>query len=94
MSPTGTGAAEVEQALRKFLQDNFLFDELDAPLGRDVSFIASGILDSTGFIEVVGFLETRFGVRVGDDEMTPENLDGIGRVVAFVLRRAGDGSET
>lgn len=48
------------------------------------SFLESGIIDSTGVLELVGFLERRFGIEVADDELIPANLDSIDRVVGFV----------
>lgn len=51
------------------------------------SFLAHGILDSTGVLELVTFLETRFGIRVSDEELVPQNLDSLDALVAFVERK-------
>jgi acyl carrier protein len=56
-------------------------------LADSASLIETGIIDSTGVLELVAFLESTFGVTVGDEEMLPENLDSIARVAAFVCRK-------
>jgi acyl carrier protein len=47
----------------------------------------AGIIDSTGVLELIMFLEEQFGIKVADEEMTPENLDSVDRIVAFVGRK-------
>ena len=71
---------------RNFVVENFLFGNANG-LEDDTSFLEAGILDSTGVLEVVAFLEQQFGVRVDDDELTPENLDSIASIGAFVSRK-------
>jgi len=70
--------------------ENFLFGEDDG-LGPDESFLERGIIDSTGVLELVGFLERRFGVRVEDHELVPANLDSIRGLVNFVERKQQGG---
>jgi len=48
------------------------------------SFLDAGVIDSTGVLELVGFLETRYGIVIQDDEVVPANLDSIARAAAFV----------
>jgi len=69
--------------VRNFIVGNFLFGETDGLLD-DTSFLEAGILDSTGVMEVVGFLEEQFSIRIDDDELTPENLDSIASIGKFV----------
>jgi acyl carrier protein len=77
----------VERELRSFLTDNFLLgDDLEA-LPGNASLIEAGIIDSTGVLELVGFLEQHYGIRIADDELVPENLDSIDNVVSFVDRK-------
>lgn len=79
----------VEHDLREFIVGNFLFgDEARAP-GPDDSFIEMGLIDSTGVLELVEFLETRFGFKIPDVELVPENLDSVSAIVAFVQRKTG-----
>ena len=77
---------EIKLKVRNFVVDNFLFSNANG-LADDTSFLEAGILDSTGVLEVVAFLEQQFGVRVDDDELTPENLDSIASIGAFVSRK-------
>jgi len=77
---------DIKLKVRGFVVDNFLFGNANG-LADDTSFLEAGILDSTGVMEVVAFLEQQFGVRVDDDELTPENLDSIESIGAFVYRK-------
>ena len=77
---------EIKLKVRNFVVENFLFGNANG-LEDDTSFLEAGILDSTGVLEVVAFLEQQFGVRVDDDELTPENLDSIASIGAFVSRK-------
>lgn len=56
-------------------------------LGPDDSFLERGLIDSTGMLEVILFLEESFGVKVADDEMVPGNLDSVNRIAAFIERK-------
>jgi acyl carrier protein len=64
--------------------ENFLLGDDLRTLPGDASLIEAGIIDSTGVLELVGFLERTYGLRIADDELVPENLDSIDRVVRFV----------
>jgi acyl carrier protein len=77
---------DIKLKVRNFVVENFLFGNANG-LADDTSFLEAGILDSTGVLEVVAFLEQQFGVRVDDDELTPENLDSIASIGAFVSRK-------
>jgi acyl carrier protein len=76
--------AEVERKVRKFIEDNFLFREDRLGIGDGESLIDAGLIDSTGVLELVAFLEGEFGLRMADAEIVPENLDSIRAIVAFV----------
>lgn len=68
------------------LNDLLLGDESRLPDG-DASLLEAGVIDSTGILELIEYLESEFGVRVEDSETTPENLDGINRVIDYVQRK-------
>ncbi len=88
--------AEVRSKVRSFVIENFLFGE-EANLSEEASFLEEGIVDSTGILELVEFLEKEFSIRVADDELIPENLDSIVRVESYLMRklaRAEDGART
>jgi len=77
----------MQQTIRKFILDSFLFSNDESLLKDDDSLLDRGILDSTGVLELVAFLDKEFGVTVADDELVPENLDSVTRIVAFVNRK-------
>jgi acyl carrier protein len=73
--------------LRAFVIDNFLFGQNDDCLTSDTSFLQAGIIDSTGLLELIGFVERTYDVRLTDDELVPENLDSLNRLAAFLSRK-------
>jgi acyl carrier protein len=72
--------------IRAFVVQNFMFGQ-DTGLGDEDSFLEAGIVDSTGVLELVGFLETRYAIVVADDDLVPANLDSVERVARFVERK-------
>ncbi len=85
MTPQTT--TDVAAEIRSFIVDRFLFGQGADSLSNDDSFLEGGIVDSTGVLEVVSFLEGRFGLKVQDDELVPDNLDSIDKIAAFVIRK-------
>ena len=77
----------VETKLRNFILENYLFTEDQGMLESDDSFLQKNILDSTGMLEVIYFLEDEFGIKVNDEEMIPDNLDSVNRISAFLARK-------
>jgi acyl carrier protein len=77
----------IKQTIRRYVLENFLFTNDEAALNDDDSFLAGGIIDSTGVLEIILFIEETFGIKVKDEEMLPENLDSIDNLVAFVQRK-------
>jgi acyl carrier protein len=69
--------------LRDFIRENFLFGQ-DTTLEDDDSFLERGIIDSTGVLELVAFLEKRLHIRIADDDLLPENLDSINNLLRFI----------
>lgn len=80
--------SETETALRAFIAETYLYDGDAMNLARDRSLIEEGLIDSTGVLELVSFLEERFGIEIADIEIVPDNLDSIAAIVAFVARKA------
>ena len=78
---------DIGASVRRFIGENFLFREEIESLPEDASFLEAGIIDSTGVLELVCFLESSFGIEIADDEMLPENLDSIRAVSAYVQRK-------
>jgi acyl carrier protein len=79
----------VTNKLRAYVLDTYLFTSDENALGNDDSFLDKGIIDSTGILELVMFLEEQFGVKVDDSELLPENFDSINRLAQFVARKTG-----
>jgi len=77
----------IEQELRGFVVQNFLFGDAGRAPGRDDSFLELGLIDSTGVLELVAFVEQRFGFKVGDAELLPDNLDSLSALTAFIQRK-------
>jgi acyl carrier protein len=77
----------MQQQIRSFILTSFLFTDDESKLKNHDSLLEQGIMDSTGVLELVGFLESQFGIKVVDDELVPENLDSVDRIVAFVGRK-------
>jgi acyl carrier protein len=82
----------IQQRMRQFITETFYVSD-PAELADDTSLITSGFVDSTGMLEVIGFLETEYGIKVEDREMIPENLETIERITAFVTRKKGSTKE-
>lgn len=74
----------MESELRAFLAENFLLGDDIQGLASSASLIDAGLIDSTGVLELVGFLEETYGIRIVDHELVPENLDSIENIVRFV----------
>ena len=74
-------------SIRAYIFDNFLFDAEDNALKDDDSFLEQGIIDSTGVLELVDWLEETFEIEIQDDELAPENLDSVNLLAAFIERK-------
>jgi acyl carrier protein len=74
------------QEIRHYIIETFLFGQEDG-LADDASFLEMGILDSTGVLELVTYLETVYGIKVNDDELLPDNLDSINAICDFIERK-------
>lgn len=81
----------IKTQTRQFVVKNFLFGQ-DNGLTDDASFLDQGIIDSTGVLELVAHLESVYGFKVDDAELTPDNLDSITAVGDFVCRKKGNGT--
>lgn len=77
----------VRASLRRYVLENHLFTDDDVALNDADSFLETGILDSTGIMELILFIEETFMLKVTDEEMTPDNLDSVDSLVAYVERK-------
>ena len=74
---------KIKTKIRSFIVENFLFGD-DNGLKGDTSFLDEGIIDSTGVLELVTYLEEEFEIEVEDEELIPENLDSINNIAAYL----------
>ncbi len=79
--------SDVKATVRAYVLDNFLMGDSGAKLADEQSFLDHHIIDSTGFIELVTFLEATYGIQIQDEEMIPENLDSLQAIAGFVGRK-------
>jgi acyl carrier protein len=77
---------DIEREVHSFVISNFLFDQ-SVDLDPDDSLLDKGLIDSTGVIELVDFLEERYAIKVEDDEVIPANLDSVRNVAKYVDRK-------
>jgi acyl carrier protein len=75
---------DTRQIVRRFIRENFLKEDRHKNFHDGISFIDSGIIDSVGVLELVAFLEETFSFRVEDEELIPENLDSVDKLVTYV----------
>jgi acyl carrier protein len=74
----------IEKRIRQYIADNFLFSDDGYQLPDDASFLEEGIVDSTGVLELVMFVEETFDVAVEDEDIVPENFDSVSRLAAYI----------
>ena len=78
----------MHEKIKNFIIDNFLFGE-EKGLTDDTPFLEEAIVDSTGILELVSYMETEFSIVIKDEELTPENLDSINKVTNFIKMKKG-----
>ena len=83
---------QVKSEIRHFITENFLYGQDDNTLGDDVSFMESGIIDSTGVLELVAFVQNKYKIRVSDEELIPANFDSLKLLASFIEKKSA--SET
>lgn len=79
---------DIKVKIKEFLQENYIFDSENG-LDDDDSLLENGIIDSTGVLELILFLEENFQIKVNDDEILPENLDSVNNICNFAKIKIG-----
>jgi len=74
----------MQHELRKFIQENFMFGLENIELSGDDSLIGKGLIDSSGVLELIAFLEQKYAITIEDSELVPENLDSINALTRFI----------
>ncbi|ATU93873.1 acyl carrier protein [Phyllobacterium zundukense] len=78
----------IKAQIRSFIVENYLFGDTSHPLEDDTSLIETDVIDSTGVLELVTYLEDNFQISIQDAEIVPANLDSIASITAFVASKA------
>ena len=78
----------IKSRVKDFIVENFLFGDASQAPADDTSFIENDIIDSTGVLELVAFIEEEFGIAMSDADIVPANLDSLDRIAAFVTQRS------
>lgn len=81
---------QIEPQIRQYLAENFLFSDNGYELEDEASFLEEGIVDSTGVLELVMFVEETFGIAVQDEEIVPQNFDSVSQLAAYVRHKLID----
>ena len=81
-----TDGIQTRDKIRGYILENLMFSSNDADLVDDASLLDRGIIDSTGVLEIVLYLEEQFAVKVKDSDMLPANFDSVDNIVGFVTR--------
>jgi acyl carrier protein len=76
----------IEEQIRKYVAESFLFSGNGYGYPDEASFLEEGIVDSTGVLELVMFVEEQFGFSVADEDIVPDNFDSVARLAAYVQR--------
>ncbi len=77
--------------VRNFIFENFIFSDDQSLLDNEASFLEEGIVDSSGMIELIAFIGDEFHISIEDDELIPDNLDSVDKIVSFIQRKQKDG---
>ncbi len=77
----------IKGKIKGYILENFLYGGSSDQIADDDSFLEKGIIDSTGILELVGFVEETFAVKVADEDLVPENMDSINRLGEFILSK-------
>jgi len=77
---------EIISDVTSFIKQSFLWSD-EVSLDYDTSLMEGGIIDSTGILQLVSFLQSQFGIKIEDDEFTPENLNSLRNITEYVLRK-------
>jgi acyl carrier protein len=82
--------SQIQEEVTSFIVNNFLFGKTDEAPNPTDSFMETGLIDSTGILQVVVFLEDKYGITVGDEDLVPSNLDSVENIAKFVQRKRGE----
>lgn len=76
--------------IKEFVITNFLFGDLEQSFTDDDSFLSKGIIDSTGILELINFIEEEYGIVIEDEETIPDNLDSLNNISLFIEKKQNE----
>ena len=85
--PQSDTTVDIKSSVKEFIIDNFFFGNTSESFEDDDSFLENGIIDSTGILELIEFIENKFDIKTENDELVPENLDSLNNVARFVQKK-------
>lgn len=80
---------EIQSKIKGYIRENFLYGGNENDLSNEDSFLEKGIIDSTGILELVAFVEETFHIKIWDQDLIPENLDSINNLCKFISGKKG-----
>jgi acyl carrier protein len=80
---------EIREQIRRYISENLLFSDDDFPYDDDSSFLKNGVVDSTGVMELVSYVEKEFGIVVQPHEVVPDNFDSVSNLAGYIQRKKG-----
>jgi acyl carrier protein len=86
----GSTLSLLQDRIRAYITQAFVLGGDETNLELETPFIESGLIDSLGVVEIAEFLETEFGIEIDDEEISPENMNSIGRLARFVEQKSTD----
>ena len=86
MKDTANG---IKETIEKFIIQNFMFGDANERIDPDTSFLESGIIDSTGILELIPFVDNTYSISFDENELVPENLDSLNNLERFILQKQG-----
>jgi acyl carrier protein len=84
---------QLKREIKNYIIESFLYGQDDNTLDDDVSFLETGIIDSTGVLELVSFVQETYGITVTDDELVPDNFDSLNKLEQFITRKMTSGTQ-
>jgi acyl carrier protein len=85
---SGKNSNQIRKEIIEFIRDNFILSEEES-IQDEESLLEKGVIDSTGVLELVAHIEEKYDIVVDDEELVPANLDSIGNIIRFILRKMG-----
>ncbi|MFH1641731.1 MAG: acyl carrier protein [Nanoarchaeota archaeon] len=78
---------DIKKKIEKFIRNNFLLGSVSNSLDENDSFLEKGIIDSTGILELVEYVQETFKIKIEDEELLPDNLDSLERITVFISNK-------